>query len=293
MGVHSGKFGVVNGENTVRNWSISDEQTLQSYVASNTQFGTGRQPGVESWNGSFQKYGFVPATMPGSLFSFVGYEAPDDDVSGNGMRYSGQAMVSQLQVNWNWGGGEIINSQIDFAGHLALTAATGAEISDAVFPVVPPVTVTKIEYSTNDSDYTELDCLVSAQWTLTSALQAYVNSCTIVSSRLWTGQKSGPIDWTLSITQQDNARPLAKGDRVSLRLYVTATTYFLLKWARLQNITGITVDRETGAIIGQTLNFGMDGFNTDSSAVGQIVLPDLSVWWPTPAATTTAAPTTT
>lgn len=292
MGVHSGKFGVVNGEDTVRQWSISDAQTLQTYVASNTQFGTGRQPGVESWSGSFQKYGYLPGVMPGSQISFVGYEAPDNDVSGDGMRYSGNALVSQLQVNWDWGAGAIINSQVDFAGHLALTAAVGAEITDSVFPTVPPVTVTKIEYSTNDSDYTELDCLVTAQWTLTSALQAYVNSCTIVSSRLWTGQKSGPIDWTLAITQQDNARPLAKGTRVSLKLYINATEFFLLKWARLQDYTGITVDRETGAIISQTLNFGMDGFNTDASTVGQIVLPDLSVWWPTPA-TTTAAPTTT
>lgn len=290
MGVHSGKFGVVNGEETVRNWSINDEQALQSYVASNTLFGTGRQPGIESWTGSFQKFGYMPNTMPGELLAFVGYQAPDDDVSGNGMRYSGQAMVSQLQINWNWGAGEIINSQIDFAGHLALTAAVGAEITDASFPTVPPVTVTKIEYAPgpNFDTFEELDCLVSAQLTFQCALQSYVNSCTIVASRLWTGQKAGPIDWTLAITQQDNARTLTKGQQVALRLYVNATEFFLLKWGRLQNYTGINVDRQTGAIISQTLNFGMDGFDTVGEDVGQIVLPDATVWWPASAPTTTA-----
>ena len=290
MGVHSGKFGVVDGESTVRNWSISDEQELQSYVASNTLFGTGRQPGKESWNGSFQSYGYLPGVMPGESFAFIGYQAPDDDVSGNGMRYSGTAVSSQLQINWNWGAGEIINSQVDFAGHLALTAASGAEITDSTFPSVPPVTVTKIEFAPGpDFDtFEELDCLLTAQLTLQCALQAYSNSCTIVSNRLWTGQKAGPIDWTLSVTSQDNSRPFTKGQQVALRLYVNATEFFLLKWGRFQNYTGITVDRQTGAIISQTMNFGMDGFDTVAEEIGQIVLPDDSIWWPTPAPTTTA-----
>lgn len=289
MGVHSGKFGVVDNESTVRNWSISDEQALQSYVASNTLFGTGRQPGVESWTGSFQKYGFLPGVMPGDSFSFLGYEAPDDDVSGNGMRYSGTALVNQLQINWNWGAGEILNAQVDFAGHLALLAATGAEITDSVFPTVPPVTVTKIQYAPGPAfdTFADLECLSTAQLTLTCALQAYVNSCSIVAGKLWTGQKAGPIDWTFTVTQQDNQRPIAKGAAVALKLFVSATEFFLLEWGRLQNYSGITVDRQTGAIISQTLTFGMDGFDTVGSAVGQIVLPDTSVWWPASAPTTT------
>lgn len=291
MSTHSGKFGVIDGESTVRNWSINDNQQLQAYVASNTLFGTGRKPGLESWAGSFQFYGYVPLlAFPGALFSFLGYTAPDNDVSGNGMRYSGSAMASQLQVNWNWGAGEIINGQVDFAGHLALTAATGAQVTDPTFPFAPPVTVTKIEYAVGpDYDtWEEFTCTQTAQWTLTAALQAYSNSCTVVDGRLWQGQKAGPIDWTFTLSQQDNVRPVAKGTRVALRLWVDETNYFELFWGRWQDYTGITVDRQTGAIIAQTVNIAMDGFDEVAEEVGRIVFPDGTVWWGQGAPTTTA-----
>lgn len=291
MSTHSGKWGTVNGESTVRNWSINDAQTLQSYVASNTLFGTGRAPGVESWTGSFQFYGYVPLlAFPGAVFAFLGYTAPNDDVSGNGLRYAGNAIANQLQVNWNWGSGEIINGQVDFAGHLALTAADGAQVTDPTFPVVPPVTVTKIQYAVGPDydEWVDFLCTTTAQWTLSTTLQSYVNSCTIVDGRLWTGQKTGPIDWTLSVSAQDTARTLLKGQRIALRLYVTATEYFELFWGMVQDYTGITVDRQTGAIIAQTINISMDGFDTVAEEVGRIVFPDSTLWWGEAGPTTTA-----
>lgn len=287
MGLHSGKFGVINGHSTVRNWTVEDAQDSKTYVASNTKFGTGRRASVESWSGSFGIYGHTPQVMPGDDFSFIGFTAPDSDVlGGSGMRYSGTARVAQVQVNWGWQGGEILNAQVNFNGHLALTAAVGAAISDLTVPRVPSVIGTRIDYSLNDVDWVEWTNLVTAQLTLSCALQSFVNSSTVVGGRLWTGQKPGPVDWTLAVTEQDNRRSLfEKGDVISLRLYVNDTEYYELKWAHVQNFTGLTVDVETGAIMQQTVNLGMDGFDPDETtydpdSIGHVILPDLTQWWP-------------
>ncbi len=278
MGVHSGKFGVVDGISTVRNWAISDVMAPQPYVASNTLFGTGRVKGIEEWSGSFGVYGSTPPVMPGESFSFLGYTAPTNDVTGNGMRYSGTALAENTKISWNWGSGEIIAVTVDFKGHLALAAAVGAEIFDNAAPTVPPIAGTKITYSADGNAWTELENLLSAELTITNALKEYVNSSTASGGRIWKGQKSGPLDWALSITQQDVQRAsFAKGDNVQLRLYVNDTEYYELKWGLVGEFSGLTVDRETGAIMQQTINLNMSGFN---GSTGHIKLPGGSQWWP-------------
>lgn len=294
MGLHSGKFGVVNGASTVRNWSITDSESLQAYVASNTLFGTGRRRGVQEWSGSYSFYGHTPPVMPGDLFSFLGYTAPNDDVSGTGMRYSGQAMCENVNVNWSWQDGAIINGDVNFQGHLGLTSEDGAEITDETVPVVPLIALGKIEYSKDDgSTWTEWTNLLSASLTLSCSVQAYVNSSTVVSSALTTGRKSGPFDWTLAVTEQDVRRDhLSKGESIVLRLWVDTSQYWELMWGKVGEFTGLTVDRESGAIMQQTVNISMDGFDPDEStyanSYGHVLKPDGTEWWPGSAAPTTA-----
>lgn len=296
MPVVGGKFGVVNGVQAVRQWSINDEQNQPSYVASNTLFGTGRVKGAESWQGSFQFLGRQPPVMPAELLSFLGYISPDDDVSGAGMRYSGDALVAQIQQTWNWQGAEPLGGQVDFSGHLALAAASGAQIFDATCADVDTVVGTKIEYATATpfSVFTEWTNLAQATLTITATIHDFVNSSSYTGGKLWTGRRAGPIDWTLSVTEQDVIRSrFAKGDVVALRLYVDADDYWELFWGRVQNFTGITVDRSTGAIVQQTVNIAMDGFiATEDPCYGHITLPDDTVYWPpenAQATTTTTA----
>jgi hypothetical protein len=294
MGVHSGKFGVVDGASTVRNWSINDEHASNAYVASNTLFGTGRRKGVRSWSGSFGYYGHTPPVLPGALFTFAGYTAPDDDVSGDGVRYDGSAMATSITVSWDWSSGAIIGGVVNFNGHLKLTPSVGAQVFDETVPVVPPSVGTKIEYDTLPStDFEEWCHLLSAELTITNAVQSYVNSCTVVDGDLWTGQKSGPIDATLAVTEQSTDRTLFDiGDDLDLKLYVSAAAFWHLTWMHVDNVTGLTVDRESGAIMQQTVNFGMQGFDVTAGSYaasqGKILLPSGSEFWPnyTPATTT-------
>lgn len=295
MGVYSGKFGAVDGISTVRQWNINDSMQPQRYAASNTRWGKGSQPGVNEWSGGFSIFGHTSPVMPGDQFSFLGYTAPNDGISGAGIRYSGEALVQQLQLSWNFQGGEILNGQVSFNGHLDLAIEpTGAAIDDVLAPpTVPPIVNTKIQLSsaapwTTFEDWTNV---AQAQLTISCELKSFTNSSTIIDGELWTGQRAGNIDWSLSITEHDISRSkVIKGQRYAVRLYVNDTDFYEIRWVQVNEFTGLTVNRESGDIMQQSVNMTMDGFDTDAApgdAVGALILPDESIWWPPQPVTTT------
>lgn len=277
MGVHSGKLAVLNGFSTVRNWNINDIITNPKYVASNTLNGAGRGVGIQDWNGSFGFYGAVPSVWPGETFAFLGYTAPGDDIEGsNGQRGSGNAIIDNVAITWNWQNGEIISSVANFSGNGALAWADGAALTDATAPDVPSVCGTKIQASIPDgSAFADIANVSQAVLTISAANLAYSNA----STACWMARKAGTIDWTLALTIEDDIF-IGKGLDKQIKCFISATEFYLLKWGKMKDISGITANRESGEIIKHTATFEMNGF-VDGVA-GQIVLPDLSVWWPTP-----------
>lgn len=278
MGTRGGKLGAVNGQSTVRNWTISDDKTNPQFRASNTKAGTGRRAGINMWSGGFAGYGGNPVLMPAEVFTFLGYTAPDNGVSGAGERYSGEAIIDSLAVNWNWQGGELINNTYAFSGHLGLTVASGAVVTDATIPAIDTICGVIFEYSLDGVAWEEIENLASATLNITAVNQGYVNSSTNCN----TGRQSGPIDWTLSMVQQEVVRglyPFDKGDNIQIRAYINDTDFWLLKWGLVKNFTGITVDVEANTIIQRTINVEMNGFV--GGAVGNITKPGAgAAWWP-------------
>ncbi len=289
MSVHSGKYGQVNGVNTMRQWTIQEQSSQPKAVASNTAQGTARKRGVRSWSGTYQAYGVTPVVMPGDSFSFIGYGAPTNDVSGNGQRYEGTAVCGQVTLAWNWKAGALIGHNVSFDGDLELQKTSGADPGDAVAPQLLETTGTKIQWAYNDSgSYQELPNLVSATWRLTLPIESYVNSSTYVGTPLqaWTGRKPGAgLDWNLSIQQEDDERIdttkiWAVDDIIKLRLFVDATHYWQLTYGIAGEFSGITVNRETGAIIARTLAVNMTGYYYGGAGLGQILMPGGVQWWP-------------
>lgn len=278
MGVHSGKRGAVNGQSTVRNWTITDDMTNPLAIASNTKQAPVRSSGIETWAGGFQAYGGNPNIMPGDIFAFLGYTAPLDDVSGAGERYSGNAIVDSIGINWNWQGGEHIGYNVGFSGHLGLAIAQGAAVTDVTAPDVPSICGTKIEYSLNGTDWFPVPAVASATLNLIRNNTQYVNSDTACA----TGRKAGTFDWNASIVQQEVIRgtyAFDKGDNVQFRFYIDDTDFWLLKWGKIRNFTGITVDIETGAIIARTINTEMNGHV--AGVAGEVRKPAAgAAWWP-------------
>lgn len=270
MGVHSGKFAVIDGLGTMRNWSVNDVSNAQKFVASNTRCGTGRVRGTRDWTGNVSAYGAVPLVMPGQYFDFRGYTAPANNVSGSGPCASGNALVESVTITWNWGNGEILAHQINFGGNGELTWIDDF-FEDVSVPVTPIVCGTKILQE--DEIWPNL---VQASLTLTAPMLPYVNSAT----DCWTYRRSGPFDWTLSLTEQNNERdglPEISSD-LDLKLFVNASEFWHLRWGHLIDYSNLSVDRETGAIISRTVNLGMSGFV--GGETGHVLMPDESTFWP-------------
>jgi hypothetical protein len=281
VGVHSGKFALVDGIDTVRNWTINEQQAPARGIASNTAFGPLRRVGVRSWSGSFTRYGGLPLLMPGDLFTFKGYGAPVTDVVGeDGMVYDGQAMVGSVGLAWDWQGAGLLVETYNFAGHLELSKDDSAPaFLDASLPSPNESCGTKIQYSVGGGAYTDFENLTAAQLNIQCALQAYVNSSTVN----WTGQKAGPIDWNMSLSQQDERRVAGVpdiGDDVKLKCFIDATLFWELLWGHVRDFTGIDANRESGAILARTINVDMTANEASGGALGAIDLPGATQWWP-------------
>lgn len=285
MGVFGGELGVVNGQSDVRNWNVTEAEGLQTFVASNTRRGSASEGGVRAWNGSFAQYGGVPVVLPGDQFTFKGITSPDNLVPGAaGEVVSGSAFLNQLTINWNWAGGEKVNMSSDFMGHLALAKTNEVQAADTAAPARYPAAGAKIQHSPDGVNWYDIPNLTTASLVLSAGVQSYANSSTVISGVIWTGRTRGPINWTLSLNQQDNKPGGTNGYPAiasihQLRLYINAIDFWLLKWGKFGDYSGLQVDREAGTIIARTLNAQMDGYK--DGVVGAITLPGAgSPWWP-------------
>jgi len=290
MSAHSGKFGVVNGADTIRNWALEQTSASQPFVASNTRGGTGRRRGVKDWTGNYGSYGSLPPVMPGDEFAFEGYTAPDDDAWGSdGLTYYGQALATQLALTLNFEAAEIWNYTTTFGGHGALARKSDI-VTDDTDPAAPTPLDSRLLILDPDRSILGSDtgsasggaefCASSCDVTLTVPDNPYANSCTDG----WMERKAGPLDFTGSILVHDidpDSFGLEIGDDVILQMWVDATDYWEFTWVHIKDFTGLTVDRETGAIMSMTIAFEMNGF-VDGLGDGQILLPGTpeTPWWP-------------
>lgn len=284
-GVRSGRYGAVDGQSTVRNWAFNLLSEPKTFRASNTHGGTGRQQGIRDWNGSFGAYGGNPIVRPGQEFIFSGYTAPETNVEGGvGPIYTGPAIVDSLAVTWNWTNGDIISYVANFSGNGEVVEGEDVYL-DTTSPDVPSFDSGKITIDPGDdqslgsgSSFSEWCKLVSATLTLTAENKSAVNSC----SGGWRTRVPGPLDYTLAVVAQETSHirlPFELRDDVPLRLYTGENLYWRLKWAHVIDLTGMTVNVETGDFIQLTINFGMSGFVADET--GHIIMPDLTQLWPT------------
>ena len=287
MGVHSGRWAVVNGASSVSAWQVNDTTDMKEAVASNTKAGKKRLPGPKSWTGSYEQFGGIPASsmMPGSMISFSGYEAPDNDtVGGTGVTLSGQAMIERLSVTWNWGTGDVLKMASEFLGHLGLSYADGqAAIFDSAVPNFPstkqlPTPTVQVN---NAGGYVNWPNLTTLTLTISNEVQSYVNS----STGGLTGRLAGIFDAEVSATEQEVLRSLFDLDNIiefKLPVDATFTNFWIIRFGKVKEFTNIRMDRETGAIISRNVTIPWTAYDDENpEVVGQIRLPgQVTDWWP-------------
>jgi len=285
MGVASGKFGVVNGHTTVRNWSVSETFTTHQIIASNTKGGSLRKPGIKDWNGSFLQNVDAPVNMPGEEFTFGGLSWPSTGAEGgSGFVYSGEAIVENIAVAWDFTSGAPIALTTNFAGNGELSKTTAA-YTDSVAPDPPCAdNDTKIEIvggGAGSGGGDEVCGITQATLNVLATNPSYVNSCT----GGWTKRKGGPIDWNLALTIEEadlSALPFDVDDYVEIKAFIDSDSYWHLKYGIVRDFSNFMVDRESGNIISVTANIEMSSHN-DSATLGLVKVPDGEEnWFPTP-----------
>jgi hypothetical protein len=272
----SGQLAAINGVSNVVDWSIQRSRPLNSFKTSATGGGTRRSPGVGSWQGSWRAKGALPSAMPGAAITFTGYAGPSDGVSGNGFRYSGSAFVNQVVLNINFVTNEVVSHEVSFLGSLGLTVASGVAITDVTTPEEVAASQCGVTYNAG----TALSDMTSVQLTITADVKQYVNSGTANE----TGRRGGKlIDWTCAIGVERTDRTLAEGLQLADLTIVVGpgvNDKYVLAFARVQEYSGFTANRETGDIIAQTLNLAMDSNKESDGTLGSIVIPGATTYWP-------------
>lgn len=278
MPVYGGLLGAVNGIGSVQQWTINDDMDIHSMGASNTRGGKAKKQGTQHWSGTYIQFGANPlARMPGDVIAFEGYIEPSDNVSGVGPGYSGNAMIDSIQIVWDWNTNAPVMITTSFSGDNALVHNPSmAQIIDetALDVVCAQNDSLKVLYGADG--YQEWDNLVTLTLNISRANLEYANS----STTGWKRKKKGPFDWTVTAVEDEVRRNrFAKGDFVELHVYASEDDYWLLKWGMVKSFTGITVNRDTGEVIKQTVNF--EGSIRDYAGVnvGSIILPGETTAW--------------
>lgn len=284
----SGRFGLVNGLSRVSNWQVNDSKNADAYQSSNTAAGTARGGGVRDWNGSFSGQGGSPPVMPNQEFLFEGYTEPDNGVlGGDGLVYTGQAIVSQVAITWNWTNNQLLRWSANFAGKPGLTFARATPTVDTSALADEFACGTYFEYGVDDAVVDiEIPALTSATLTITANLAPASNSSTRSGGECFIDRTPGNIDWNLSMNQEDRDRGVSGypdlGQDVGLKLYTKAdlSEFWALNFGRKLSYTNLTVDTQSNNQISRTLNYAMQARLPSTGALGNITLPGETVpYW--------------
>lgn len=281
----NGAKGAIDGVPCIRNWSLNDLAETKEFACSATQGRRGRRAGIEDFNGSFEQYGGTPTLMPGECFTFEGFTGPDavdcGPSSGDGNIYTGEAIIDQVAITWNWEASEEIMIASSFSGNGPLTIENG-EILDEETPIILPTTGSKGFFISSDGSVgneAELCGIKSATLTFTADNTTYANSCT-------DGQRErnpGIGDWSLALNvdgdDRSNLQNIQKNSSYIFHLYIDSTQYFQLKWGIVNDFSNLVVDVETRAIIGHTVNI-LENSISLAGVVGTILLPDGTTYFP-------------
>lgn len=275
----SGQYGTISGVPTVMQWNIARTRPSNAFKHSGTSGGTNRRKGVGAWTGSWTAKGGLPAVMPGASAAFTGFAGPSSGVKGtNGVRFSGTVLVTDITIEWDWTTNAIVSHTVNFVGHLGLTRATGISLDDESTVAEVETILCPMEFSLPGvPSWAPILSMKTASLKISSDVKSYVNSDTVNE----TGRRgAGLIDWEASFVLERTDNTLAEGLQGVLRMYTSATLFYLLTWTRFREYSGITVNHESGDIISQTATFEMCSNDEVSGVVGSIIVPGGGIYWP-------------
>ena len=246
----------INGLAGGRSWSVSPVANVTEFSDSGTDGAIALVDGVTDWSGSFSAYGHTPLVLPGAGFTFLG---SNDGTNGA----TGTAIADGFDLTLNQETMAPIECVVNFSGNGALTLGAAAGAAGAAALPLCAVAGCII----NDGSDIEVR---SSKLSLTRDNKAYNDTSTDGAMKREMGRLSGTLSWSRYC---DTFADLgALNAVVTVKLYVTAALYWEIKYAKYVGPSDITVDRETGELIGATENLTFTALNGDGT-IGSITPP--------------------
>lgn len=283
MATISGKNGAVSSAGTelqsVTDWKVSYDASNARGVASGTSGGTITTAGVKDWKGSFGAYGKNPPLVPGASSAFIG----DTGAS----KASGTIFMASASLAIDYDQGAYLKWDCAFEGSGALTLASTTSEVDAGAPLFFTALGGKVRWqpivSGTLGTLADLPTCKDANFGMTCQIEAYTEKGVSVRSKL-----AANPDFSASCTILDAALGAVSaagtnyepGTQGVLHIYVNATEYFSMSYMTVKSVEPYC-DIETGAIVGQTVNFEWSAYAVISATQtkGSIIAPSTTVLW--------------
>ncbi len=267
MGVISGVGGVVEGAAAIEQWSIDVTNETKEAVASNTKGGTNRIAGNTDWNGAYNALGHTPASLPGAALSFKGSL---DGAKG----VDGTAIVSVCRITSDLSAAEILKHVVEFQGNGTLNRGANV-VTDVTVPDPLSSIPTKLSLdAVDEANFRNWELV------LESENPEYADVENAGEMRRAAGNKDANLTYTRNF--DDFADIPDVGAVIEVRLYVTATLFWHVKWAIVDSVGNIEINLASPSIVSVTVNASMKGFKTiaDVPTEGFIKSPAGVAWWP-------------
>lgn len=269
MAIYSGRYGSVNGVPQVLDWSIESTMSDDAHASSYTKAGKRRDVGVMDWTGSLNMEGLINFTStPWAGFAFVGRTGAGT-LGGTGMTYSGNAVWTSLGISGDMSSNARIRTAASFGGNGPLAYASGSGLDSAT----PDILMSKdcvITWGNTTVDWQSFSITVNNE------VQTYVGSSTVAGGFVWTARYPGLFDWTGNITGKGDSPMATNGDIDTLEITCGDITLFSSE-ARYLSTSGLSVNPQSGDLVGYTSNFGMCAYD-DSGTLGSMTLFGTQIW---------------
>jgi hypothetical protein len=289
----SGILGAVSGV-TVSDWDVSVKASPVAFVNSATKSGHGRRFGNQDWSGGYNFHpgaGAIPASLiPGYTGTFVGVF--DNSVAAaSQIGVSGPVIVDELQIKWDIEGAKVIEAVGKFSGNGAYTldSLTAAVDSTPPMPLSSIGCTVSIGAMTNTAgvvtapvSYTPIPAVRTITLTMKRDNKGGVNSGTAG----WMNRRKGNFDATLAVSVHvDDLTTLpAPNTELGVQISVDGSHHWDILGMIFGDISGLKVDPASGALIGATLNAGLDVYPNISGAAittcGTVKMPGGSAIFP-------------
>lgn len=271
---------------TVESLNVTQKTTQpHSGVTSNSKKGTLAVEGALDWSAGCTSWQLVPGMIPGETALFEACQGIGTGESATPVKFSGQAILTQLQTTIDVKNRAPIKWQYSFQGAGKLTTTTTA-MTDATTPqIVRPVaaafTVTKADATGTGGE----SSVTITNWNLAEIsinIQAAASGGGATSSSEgWFKRLAGPMNFTFDMTfENDRVADLNfdVGDNLSIEIELDNEETIEIKWIAITGFGDVTLDNNSAEPISVPANGVMNAYSQAAESYGAITIGGTQIW---------------